>query len=355
MKPLPDDLCMTHRRLLPLLATPLLLGAAATGQTPPSVRALPAIATDAYAGGVTLAIPPGPFRSQHWFAGANLPNGTLIRRLGIRTARGTVTKAAVREVEGFLANVSKGFDQLDRTFANNLGASPVRFFARRRINWPAISASTDPNRPLLWFPGDRPFMFRGPHLVIDARVGPVLSGARDSIRNDSFVMGVAAPTLHLSGRPGCAGSLNAAHAGGVFSLRATGAVPGSPVTFQLGFDVDRLGPTPLPIDLGILGMRGCHLGLAPIATATATASASGDARLSARLDLPSRSAVLAAQAVLFRVFPPRSLADLATTNTTQSILGSAGLANDLYADGADPKVAQAGPFAHNHGVVLLVD
>lgn len=337
----------------PLLAVSLslCLCPAATGQ---AVRALPQIATDAYGGISSFSIPPNAFRAQYWFGGFNLPAGTIVRDLGIRVARSVAVAAQSRQVGIVVASTPVGFGSLSPTFASNLGPTPVVFFTARNVSFPAVSATTDPNVAAAWFPGDQPFVFPGQDFVADFSVGA--SSATSVVPNDGWAIAPPSVSLHLRGRASCGGLHTSSYDAGSATLTwtVTGVPANAGVAFNVGLDNVEFAGLRLPLDLGFVGLTGCHLGVVPLTSGSATADGSGVATLVVPLPLPATSLAFASQGVHARVQNPQNPADFATTNTANTTIGARGSCNALFALGTAPTQSQQGPQPFSNAVVLLV-
>ncbi len=339
-------------RLLPILvATAALSNAAVDAQ---AVRALPRAATDAYAGASTFSIPPLAFRAQYWFSAENLPGNLPIHQLGLRLSNGGQAPALTRDIEIVVADSTLTAGTISSSFAANLGASPTTFFARRSVNFTAVSPITDPNLAGAWFPGDAPFVHGSGGFVVEFRAGQANNAT--VVPNDSFVVpATGSRTLHLQGRASCGGALRGSYSGGSVTWAASGLPAGVPVTLNLGVENVSFGGLDLPVDLAGIGLPGCHLGIASIASANLVSDSAGQASLSLPFTLgASTSLTLSAQAVHGRVANPQQPSDFATTNVVNSALGSVGLCNALFATPDNAPTAQQGPFNDNRSIVILV-
>ncbi|MBI5853632.1 MAG: hypothetical protein HZB39_21700 [Planctomycetes bacterium] len=341
---------------VPVAHCVLLLVIAGSGVHAPAqaVRALPRSATDAYAGSAAFAIPTTAFRAQYWFAQDNLPPVQVVNAIGVRIARNAASTAQSRRIEVTVADTPVAFAAVNATFASNLGPSPVTFLAPRTIAFPAVTASADPNVAAAWFPGDAPFVHVAQHFAVDFRAGASTGGAL--VRNDGLVMAPGATeTLHLAGRASCGGLLTGAWSLGTFTLNASGLPAGAVASFNLGLENVEENGLRLPLDLGVIGMPGCQLGVIPLVAAHLPANASGVATLVLNLAAPTGTSVmLSTQVVHPRVPLPLTIADWGTTNAVHSTFGYQGLCNALFA-GSDVAITSTqGPQPVNNSIVLLL-
>ena len=313
---------------------------------------VPELFTGTYASGGNLL----PFARtkgfiQTWYDGSNLPIPTVVTALGWRTDTTASSAPLVHTLEIVLDNTPKDFFSLDKTFANNLSAAPTKFYALKTLNLPATSA-VDPDQPSTWIPGDTPFVYLGPHFLVQVDVQTSASPGSNTYYADAYSMGSLTTTLHNQTETSCASSsLLSSDTGSSFMLQFSGAVPSTPVTFLLGTDRQRLGGVPLPLDLTPFGLTGCVLAVAPQATVTVTADTIGSASLTVPWIAGPPALQLFAQAVHFT---SRTTVGLGTTNLTGSLLGGAGTTNYLYNWTTFTPTSQYGPYPTNRGAVILL-
>jgi len=218
------------------------------------------------------------------------------------------------------------------------------------VNLPAQNGPSDADVPALWLVGDRPFVFRGPHFLVQVDVQSSATPTSTPYRTDGYEM--VRTTQHGVSETGCSGSLVASDLSGIWSLQVTGALPNGPVLFMLGRENTLLaGSVPLPLDLGSLGMNGCVLGVDPLLIVPLAADPSGKATLSIPFVLGLESAVIHVQAVTGTT---SNLVGFGTTNAAHSILGKDGLSAYVFNWTTFTPTAEYGPFMRNTGEVLLL-
>lgn len=338
-------------RTLPLLA---LLALFAPVQAQARPRTIPKIFAGNYGPTANLA-PLGRTKVfiQTWYRGDNLQLGLPVLELGWRVHNTISAAAQAHTMEIVLGSTPATFSTLSKTFAANLGPAPVTFLALTTVNLPAQAQPADPDQPAVWIKGNRPFVFQGPHLLVQVDVQSAAAPTSTGYNCNSFTMASASTSFFLTAEKSCAGaSLQGSHANGQLTLSLTGAPPSTPVFFLIGLDNARLGGSvPLPLDLGFLGMTGCVLALDPFLSFGASADATGAAAPVFPVALPPESLVLSFQALHLTAANP---AGIGTTNRMSTILGGAGLCTYLYNWTVFGPTAESGPFAGNRGAVILL-
>ena len=327
------------------------LAAPAASQIRQNVAAVPSAFTGAYANNQWLVSPstPVPATVQYWYRGDSVGRARVIRALGTRDTRGNQTVKATVAVTIKLDNSSLGFNALNKTWSNNLSQSATTVFSGK-VNYQAGNGN-DPNKGIAWTPTSQLYVFKGPHLLVQATTTLTTTANSKSFGYDALYQGTSS-TVHSTFGRSCGGQLAASYASGRFALTATGAAAKRPVTFAIGFGSERFVNMSLPMDLTPLGMQGCELNIDPLLYVVVTADSSGTAILSAAYTLPVASIMVRAQAVHPSA---KTSLGIATTNATTSVVGSAGLCNGLWATGGRSTAAAAdGPFAYNFAPILLL-
>ncbi len=341
---------------LTLAAAAALVGVSAVpaiAQSAPHERTIPKVAAGAF-GGSTNALPFGRTQGfiQTWYRGDSLPIPHPITTIGWRAARGSTAAGIAFDVEVLLTSTTTTFSTLSPTFANNLGTDAAVVFARRVLTLPNQSGAQDPNQPVMWMPLDRPFIFLGPHLIVQTDVQTSTPPAATPYFNDAMLSSGPLVATFLTSSPGCGGLLSGTYATGNVSVTATGATPNAPVSFLLGADHTRFaGVVPLPYRLDALGMTGCLLGVDPLVSLTVIADGGGAARLTFPYAIAGPSEIAYFQGVHASAATP---AGLATTNVLHAILGGSDLIGYVYNWTVFGPTAQYGPYASNRGSVMLI-
>jgi len=185
---------MTSPRLAACAAFSLATAASSlVSQTVADVRTIPNSFQGVLAPGANL-LPLSRTRGfiQTWYHGSNMKIFPVLE-LGVRVDSGSNAAALTHTLEVTLASTTKTFSTLDPTFANNL-TNPTLFVAKRVINFPAVTNPTDPNAPSLWIKGDKPFVFTGPHLIVqfDIQTSTSYGAMPGTYYADAYSMGSAA-------------------------------------------------------------------------------------------------------------------------------------------------------------------
>jgi len=331
-------------------AIALALAASAGAQQP--VETVPRAFSRSHAPGARV-LPFGRTRClvQYWHRGEGITHGT-VTELGWRADELTRCGSLDQRVQIRIGNVARGFGNLSRTFNENFDRGATAFLTAKTLHLPAQTKTNDPNVPAMWIKGDRPFVFTGPHLLVEVDVSTEAKPRSTNYWADGLTMSKF-DTLQSKSGPSCGGSLTADYDYGHGSLRLSlaGGEPNRLALFLVGTDVVTFAGHPLPLDLASLGMPGCWLGIAPLVILPTMMDAKARASLEFPIDLPEDSVAVHAQVVHER---PTNAAGLVTSNVTHSVLGHAGLSNVLYNwDEFSPK-AQFGPYASNRGTILLL-
>ncbi len=291
---------------------------------------------------------------QTWYHGQSVPLGSIFTQIGWRYDSAAVSSVGfTHQMELVLDNTTATFSTLSTTFANNLSATPTTFLPLTTVNWPASpSGGLD---PAMWIPGNQPFFFTGPHLLVQADVQTEATPrALTGFNSDSYA---GSSNLAQLGSPGCATSslgvtntLNGANYDVRFAL--TGGPPNSTAVFLLGADNQAFaGANILPLDLGFMGMTGCRLGVNPLATFSLPTDGTGSASLQGPVAvIPGVAQQLFAQCAHAGNTP----IGLVTTNLAGSEVGIDGLSNYVYNWTIFGPTAQYGPYPSNRGAVILL-
>jgi hypothetical protein len=256
-------------------------------------------------------------------------------------------------LEVVLASTTKTFATLEPTFANNLGPAPVTFFQQKQVSFPWQNLPTDPDQPSLWLLGDQPFVFTGPHFLVQVDTQTSSPPQTLGYWVNAYTMTPTSIVNASSGRS-CGGRLTATlYTNGVFDFELASAAANQPAWFLFSNEQTRLsGGVGLPYDLTLFGMPGCRLGVDPFASIAAATNASGFARLRTQLPpLASQYFVLHTQALHGGA---TNAAGYATTNVLHSVLGYGELSTYLYNWDQFGPVAQYGPAVWNQGAMVLI-
>ena len=294
---------------------------------------------------------------QTWYHGQNLPLGTVVTQMGWRYDQsGSAATGITHTMAVVLDNSPVNNAGFTNIYANNLSATPTTFLPMQAINWPAPpSGGLD---PAMWIPGAVPFVFLGPHLIVQVDVQTettprTLAG----FNTDAITMATTTPYLLGIGAPGCAPS----------SLSATAALSGTNVNFTFDLNGGPVnnqvvlliaadnqafgGSNVLPLDLGFIGMTGCKLGVDPITTLAVPTDGSGFAQLPAALpNIVGLTQALFVQGVHIGATP----LGLVTTNTVAASVGHQGLMNYAYSWTNFGLTAEFGPYTTSRGAVILM-
>lgn len=319
---------------------------------------LPKVFKDGYAPSANL-LPVARTKTfiQTWYHGQNLPLGTVVTQMGWRYDQsGSAATGITHTMAVVLDNSPVNNAGFSNIYANNLSAAPTTFLPMQAINWPASpSGGLD---PAMWIPGAVPFVFLGPHLIVEVDVQTettprTLSG----FNTDAITLGTAAPYLLGLGSTGCApSSLSATAALVGTNVNLNFTLNGGPVNNQvvllLAADNQAFGgANVLPLDLGFLGMTGCKLGVDPITTVTLPTDGSGTAQLPASLPhIAGVTQALFVQGVHVGATP----LGLVSTNTVAASVGDQGLMNYAYSWTNFGPTAEFGPYPTSRGAVILM-
>ena len=341
------------RHLLPSCCLLALASSSLTAQPAPHTTTNPKVFTGVYAGSATATFPLGRTGGliQYWRRASDLPAPTVMTATGSRATRGQNAPAAMLNgVELTMSNTAVTFAAFSSTYAANFGAQTTVVFTRKPVNLPALSNAIDPDQPVAWLMHDVPFVFLGPHLIVQFDLGTAVGSTSLGRPADSVP---TAAITHIASAPSCGGTLTASGSTTLYTLSLQGAAANLPGVLLLGVENVLLGGAPvLPYRLDGIGMTGCALRLAPAMTLSFTADGSGAMTWNVPINYPSsrESDIVHAQVLHAS---PSSPAGWATTNATHSVLGNVGLANYAYNYTADGPVAQYGPYPTNRGGILL--
>lgn len=321
-----------------LLSHPLLAQA--------DVRAIPGPLTGQF-GRTDLFVDPFdlPAKTQTWIRGDTIQRGLKVSELSTRRSMGSNAGPISARFDLVLENSSLTFAAMSQDQGKNLGAGATLVFTGQ-LNWPTLPKSTDPNLPTLWTKLSKPFVYVGPHLMIQFAIsGASLTSGR--LYSDGLDM-TQTSHIHFSSGVSCgSGQLSAGHDGKNYLLAVRGAAPTSPLLYLFGGDKTHFGAAPLPLSLDALGLRGCSLGVAPLVIAGSVTDSTGTHRLVIPYALGGETLPLVTQVVYTQATPGKSLA---TTNVMTSLLGNRGLINMVY----QGRLIRSGPFSVNFGPIFLV-
>ena len=308
-------------------------------------RALPGPLTGQF-GRTDLFVDPFdmPAKTQTWMRGDTVPRGLKIAELSTRRSMGSVAGPITAKFELVLENSTLTFAGMSQDQSKNLGKNATTVFSGK-LSWPKLARSTDPNLPTLWTKLSKPFVYVGPHLLVQFTVsGASFSAGR--LYSDGLDM-TRTTHIHFSSGKSCgSGQLSAGYDGKNYLLALRGAAANSPLLYFFGNDKVRFGPTPLPLSLNGLGLRGCFLGVAPLVIAGSMTDKVGTHRLVLPFSLPTSTLSLSTQVLYTQATPSKNLA---TTNVMTSLLGNRGLLNMVY----QGRLIRSGPFKANFGPVFL--
>lgn len=337
---------MRHQLLLSVLSlTSVVEAQLALHTVPNAAKTLP--------GWAASALPLGRSRCtmQSWYRGDNLPVPAQLRSIGWRVEFGLGRMTGdTYALEVVLANSPVTFSTFSATYAANLGAAPQTFVALRSVSFPAADA-THLDQPGLWLPGDAPFVFLGPHLVVQVDNQTTTTPTSRRYTTDRFQSQNV-----FTGNPvspvvsNCGGSLRPSYSSSLWTLNLTNAAPNQPVTFLIGSNHTVSG-LPLPLDLGILGLVGCRLDVGPIVDVAGIADAVGTATFRIRYTHASSSAlVLLAQAL----HVDRNNPGLPAVSTVAStVFGMTGYCNEITSLSTFGPIAEFGPATRNEATIVL--
>ena len=290
---------------------------------------------------------------QCWRRGSDFLVPQWITANGVRRFSSYSAPPAAITLEITMSNTPVTFATFSATFAQNLGQSVV-VFARKTVNLPAGQVP-DLDVPWAWFVHDLPFVFLGPHLVVQFDLGSAVN-AQNTSRYAPLIP--ASEVGHFDTTPSCGAGLSASGSGTAYVLTFhSGAASTSGVLLLGTENVLWNGSRQLPLRLDAFGLtpiqsRPCLLGIAPLAAVGFQVDTTGRKTWTVPLNYTasSESDVIYAQVVHTAAGNP---AGLATSNVSHSVLGASGLANDIANLTRDGPVAEYGPSAFNRGPVLL--
>lgn len=319
---------------------------------------LPKLHKDSYAASGNL-LPIARTKSfiQTWYHGQNLPLGTVVTQIGWRYDQSASSTTGIAHTMAVvLDNSPATIATFSNNYAGNLSATPVTFLPMQTVNWPAAPAGG--LDPALWLPGNAPFVFTGPNLIVQVDVQTETTPrSLTGLNADAIIMSATSPWLIAVDAPGCASSsLSATASYAAPTVNLTFALNNGPannqVVFLLGADNQAFGgATILPLDLGFLGMAGCKLGLDPITTVTLPTDGAGSAQLPAPVPvIPSVAQTLFAQGL----HVGNTALGLVTTNTVGVVIGEQGLMNYAYSWTNFGPTAEFGPYPTARGAVMLM-
>lgn len=285
---------------------------------------------------------------QSWYRGDSMPRIMPITHLGFRPPQGVSFTARNIRVEFILDNSKNTTGNLSKTYAANLSSRPTVFMRMKTVSLPAVNNHQDPNQPAPWFPGDTPMIYTGPHLLVQTDIQTSSTPTATGYLVDGFNYRL---NVYQTGTSCGRSKLVWNQSTTSHSLVVSSAPPSTPVTFHFGLDNGRFSGTPLPLDLGLLGMTNCKLMLDPVLTTTKTTDATGRAILTAPLTLPSSALMVFVQAS----HPEANAnpANYVATNMASTILGRIGLGNYVYSWTSFGPTAQHGPYNSMYGQIML--
>lgn len=340
------------KRSLVLLVSAL-VASTLCAQVTTNYRTIPDAFTGVMAGSANLApLARTKVFMQTWYDASNLGPVPLLE-MGFRLSNNANGAAMQQKMEITLCNTTATFSTLSTTFANNL-TKPTVFVAMKTINFPAATPNTDPNKAVLWVKGDTPFVFLGPHLIVQFDVQTAATpGSNGVYYVDAYSMNSVTTTIHTSQGSNCTpASLTASNAGNTWKVDVSGAPASSPVIYMIGFSKTRFaGAVPLPLDLSGLGMPGCTVDIDPLLFFPFSTNASGQASVS--LPYTTTTGVKLVPMAQCIVADSSKPVGFATTNAATSILNGTGLSTYLYNWTAFGPTAQYGPYTTNRGACLL--
>lgn len=223
---------------------------------------------------------------------APVPANTPLFDFGFRRAPGTSDYAGYQlELQVTVDSTNLSLAQLDKTFANNVGANATVVFPRAKFDIPTRGANSAPS-DFVWFKPSQPYIFLGPNLIVDLERFDTTWTSK-SFRNDRTF--ATSNGNAVTWGMGC-GSAK------IDSSSAGNYLPGSSIDFTLasapanapaigliGFSAVTWGPIALPLPLDALGMNGCLLMVSPDIVVPTQADANGAARLT--LPIPNQSSL----------------------------------------------------------------
>lgn len=336
----------TSRLSVALLSAVAFSAATPCAQVKPHETTIPA----AFTGSIG---PPGAYRFfgrsrgllQQWYRADGLRAGS-ISSIGI--LENFTGPAITHKLEITLANTRTGF-AMSKTFRQNLGSAPVTWFRMKNASWPAVRR-VGPNQSHSWLSGDRPFMFSGPHLIVQWDIQTSTKFGMLARRENAGQYQLPFESGR-SGRSCGAASLDSSYSGSTLQL-ILGPVPTNrPALIFAGFSSAWSGSFRLPFDLGPLGYTNCTLNVDPL-LAFPVSTTSGVGRLRLPIPIPKNDTyVIHSQGFFADSSKPSGFA---LSNATWSLLGNRGQCNYMLNWSRDGPTAQYGPYNVNSSVILLV-
>ncbi len=342
---------MHRRSRIAILPTSLLALVCGTGVTAAqnAVTTLPHSVRDA--GGASLEVMPlGRTKCflQTWYRGEGMVPGQVVTSIGWRAEVGVTTGSGTLALEVVLDNNARSMAGLSSTFAQNLTA-PTTFFALRSISFPRSTGSQF-NQPSVWIPGDVPFVYSGPHLLVQVDNRTSASPGGFNYPVDGIDMRSSTFKTHYT-RQACGATHHSVYSRGRWQLDITGAAPNTPAALLFGVDNHRFAGAGLPFDLSGLGLAGCRLELAPLVVLNTVADASGNVALRFNYAHSGDSRIVFSQGVHFDAANPGRLV---TTRAAASHFGQTGYAARLFNLSVFGPTAEFGPDTTDRAAVLLL-
>jgi len=338
---------MTRVFLLSVLALTGALGAQlATHTVPNAAKTIPG------AGASVLPLGRTRCKMQSWYRGDSLPSQARLGWIGWRVEFGLGRMTGgTHKIKIVLANTPVTYTAYSATYAANLGPTPTTFFALRNISFPNADY-VHLDQPSLWVPGDAPFVFQGPHFIVqvDNQSTTTPTSRRHTVDQfkslNTFTGNPISPYLS-----NCGGLLRPSYSSGFWTLSLSRAAPNSPVNFMVGGN-HLAGSVPLPVDLGIIGLTGCRLDVGPLINLTGMTDANGIATLRfLYTHVNPEPIVLMAQALHLDVANPGLPA---ISNVTSTVFGLTGYCNEITSLNSFGPVAEFGPATANTATIVLL-
>jgi len=326
------------------LAAAVLFPAVLRTQVTPHERALPKPITGGWGNGAATYNPArdGTRLHQTWFRGDNLPTGFIVLEVGERIGKAASAAMSLR-LTLVLDNSSLSWGQMNADPTKNLSSSATKLFDKT-LNLPADAGGSSPDNVHAWMKLDRPWPFTGPNLIIQKTwtPGTTAIGVR---KYDTMSVN---PTRHRTSGTSCGGTLAATHLNGSYTATLTGAPANVVALFMLSTENVSIGPIRLPIDLGIVGLKGCELGVDPQFILPVATDGTGRAVLSAPVAIPTNDTIWWSVQVMHQDSAKTSWK---TTNVMTTMLGGTGLCRQLRVD----KRGTKGPDLFNTtGPIMLI-
>ncbi len=317
----------------------------ATHTVPTSAKTLPG------AGASSLPLGRTRGKIQSWYRGDNLPQLAQLGWAGWRIEFGTGSASGgTYKLEVVLANTPVSYSAFSSAYAANLGPTPKTFFALRNINFPATNY-VHLDEPTFWVPGDTPFIYQGPHFVVQVdNQTTVMPAARhhtvDQFKSlNTFTGNPVSPSVS-----NCGGLLRPSYSNSFWTLSLSRAAPNQPVSFLIGQN-HSLSGLALPFNLGPLGLTGCRLDVDALVNIGKISDANGRATFRVRYVHSSQdSLALIAQALHIDASNP-SLPAL--TNVTSTLFGTTGYCNEITSRNSFGSIAEFGPAKSNTATIVL--